>query len=142
MKYILLKNLLGKVYIIMIRINNIKIYDDISEENLFNFILKKYRINSNDILSWNIAKKSVDARKKDDVHYSYSIDLKLKNENHYLKNKNIIKIDEVSFPSINIKRNSTLPPVIIGAGPAGLFAALTFIQNGYKPVIIEQGGYC
>lgn len=124
----------------MIRINNIKIYDDISEENLFNFILKKYRINSNDILSWNIAKKSVDARKKDDVHYSYSIDLKLKNENHYLKNKNIIKIDEVSFPSINIKRNSTLPPVIIGAGPAGLFAALTFIQNGYKPVIIEQGG--
>ena len=124
----------------MIRINNIKIYDDISEENLFNFILKKYKINANDILSWHIAKKSVDARKKDDVHYSYSIDLKLKNENHYLKNKNIIKIDEVSFPSINIKRNSTLPPVIVGAGPAGLFAALTFIQNGYKPVIIEQGG--
>ena len=54
MKYILLKNLLGKVYIIMIRINNIKIYDDISEENLFNFILKKYKINANDIISWNI----------------------------------------------------------------------------------------
>ena len=124
----------------MVRINNIKIYDDISDDDLFNFILKKYGFRVNDILSWNISKKSVDARKKDDVHYSYSVDLKLKNENHYLRNKNIVKIDEINFPSINVRRSSSVPPVIVGAGPAGLFAALTFIQNGFKPIIIEQGG--
>ena len=54
----------------MIRISNIKIYDDLSEEEVFYFVLKKYNISKNDILDWNISKKSIDARRKKDIHYN------------------------------------------------------------------------
>ena len=123
----------------MIRISNIKIYEDIPDSDVINATLAKYKISKEDILYCCISKKSVDARKKDDVHYSYSIDFKLKNENKLLKNKNISKIKELEFPKFDIKKEKKFNPVIIGAGPAGLFSALTFVQNGYKPIVIEQG---
>lgn len=123
----------------MIRISNIKIRKDISDEEAFKIAINQYKIKENLVISWNISKKSIDARKKDDVHYSYSFDLEVKNENLILnKNKNIIKIDKFIMPKINIKQKN-ISPVIVGAGPAGLFAALTLIQNNIKPIIIEQG---
>ena len=67
----------------MIRINNIKVYEDLDEEHLINFISNKYNILKQDIIDWHISKKSIDARKKDNVHYNYSIDLNFKNENKY-----------------------------------------------------------
>lgn len=123
----------------MIRISNIKIYEDISNEEVFNLVIKKYKMIKENINEWHISKKSVDARKKDDVHYSYSIDIEIKNEEKFLKDKNISKIQPTSSPEIQLNMNKSIKPVIVGAGPAGLFAALTFVQNGYKPIIIEQG---
>ena len=123
----------------MIRISNIKIYEDISDEDVLNFTIKKYKISKENIKEWHISKKSIDARKKDNVHYSYSIDIDIKNEEKFLKDKNICKIKNLKKQEIELKLNKSIKPVIIGAGPSGLFAALTFIQNGYKPIVIEQG---
>ena len=123
----------------MIRISNIKIYENISDENIIDVVIEKYKIPKHDILEWHISKKSVDARKKNDVHYSFSIDISLKDEDKFLKNKNVIKVKKVEFPSVNCKMSKSYSPVIIGAGPAGLFAALTFVENGYSPIVIEQG---
>lgn len=123
----------------MIRISNIKIYEDMSNEEIFNIVIKQYKILKENIINWNISKKSIDARKKDDVHYSYSIDINIKNEEKYLKNKNISKVKPFVKQKIEINLNKSIRPIIIGAGPSGLFAALTFVQNGYKPIIIEQG---
>lgn len=120
----------------MVRITNIKIYENISNEEVFKIAINKYKINRNDILSWQISKKSIDARKKDDVHFNYSIDLKLKNESHYKKLK---PIKEFKMPKINLNNKENKKVVIIGAGPSGLFAALTLVQNGLSPIIIEQG---
>ena len=121
----------------MYRINNIKIRKNLSEEEIFEFAIKKNRIEKQDILEWRISKKSVDARRKDDVHYTYSIDVKLKNEKKY--EHRLEKVKEINIPKINVNRSSTQRPVIVGAGPAGLFCALTLVQNGIKPIIIEQG---
>lgn len=123
----------------MIRINNIKIYEDISDEEVLNVVIKKYKILKENITVWYISKKSIDARKKDDVHYSYSIDMNVKNEKYLLKYKNICNIKLQSINNIEINMSKSLKPIIIGAGPSGLFAALTFVQNGYEPIIIEQG---
>lgn len=123
----------------MIRISNIKIYEDVSDEEIFNIVIKKYKIVRENVKKWNISKKSVDARKKDDVHYSYSIDISIKNEDKFLKDKNISKIKSNCTQEIQLNMNKSIKPIIIGAGPSGLFAALTFVQNGYKPIIIEQG---
>lgn len=120
----------------MIRISNIKIRKDISKEELLDFIIEKNKISKNDILEWHISKKSIDARKKEDVHYIYSVDFKLKNENKY---KKLEKIQVLETPQIRVHNIISKKPVIVGAGPSGLFAALTFVQNGLSPIIIEQG---
>lgn len=120
----------------MLRINNIKIRKDISNQEVFEFAILKNKIHKEDILEWHISKKSIDARKKDDVHYTYSIDLKVKNEKKY---KNLDKATDFRMPNIHVKQSLSKRPIIVGAGPAGIFAALTLIQNGVKPIIIEQG---
>ena len=120
----------------MIRISNIKIYEDLDDNNLINFITNKYKIVKEDILEWHISKKSIDARKKDNVHYNYSIDLKLKNENKY---KKFNKVKEMILPTIKINNLDSKKVAIVGSGPSGLFAALTLIQNGISPIVIEQG---
>lgn len=120
----------------MFRINNIKIRKDFTDNEIFEFVLSRFHINKDDVKTWYISKKSIDARKKDDVHYSYCIDMDLKNEHKYSKFE---KIKEKEMPEIVVNRTSAVSPVIIGAGPAGLFAAITLVQNGIKPIIIEQG---
>ena len=103
----------------MLRINNIKIFEDISNEEIFSIALKKNRINPKDVINWHISKKSIDARKKDNVHYNYSIDIEVKNENQY---KNLTKVKDFEFPKIKINTTFNKRPVIIGAGPGGLFS--------------------
>ena len=120
----------------MIRINNIKIYDDFDNDALINFITYKYKIKKEDIIEWHIVKKSIDARKKNDVHYNYSINLKLKNENKYSK---FPKVEKIDLPHININNLTNKKVIIVGCGPSGLFSALTLVQNGAFPVVIEQG---
>ena len=120
----------------MLRINNIKINKDLSNSELFDFFTNKFHIKKQDIISWNISKKSIDARKKDNIHYIYNIDIKVNNENKYSKFE---KVKEFNIEAPNVKLDSSVRPVIVGAGPAGLFAAITFIQNGIRPIIIEQG---
>lgn len=120
----------------MIKITNIKIRADLSDDELFEKIYKKYKINKNDVTEKRIIKKSIDARNKADIFYNYSVELECKNENK-IKNVQIIKKEEPF--KIIVNRKSSKRPVIIGAGPAGLFSALTLAQNGIKPIIIEQG---
>ena len=55
----------------MLRINNLKIRKDLTEKEIFEFAISKFHINKNDIINMFISRKSIDARKKDDVFYSY-----------------------------------------------------------------------
>lgn len=92
-----------------------------------------------------IIKKSVDARKKDQVFYSYIVraSLKEKKEAAVLSAKlpDISMVAERSyrFQPCGQKQLSH-PPVIVGMGPAGLFLGLMLSEAGYAPVILEQGG--
>ena len=89
----------------MLRINNLKIRKDLTEKEIFEFAISKFHINKNDIINMFISRKSIDARKKDDVFYSYSIDLEVKNEQKY---KKLEKIKVINLPQIEIKRNSKI----------------------------------
>ena len=103
----------------MIRVSNIKIKENLSNEKVLENVIRKYKINNNEILDWSISKKSIDARKKNDIHYTYAIDIKLKNEDIYVnKYKNISKINESILPNITVKTNNSSRPIIVGAGPA------------------------
>lgn len=120
----------------MIRLKDIKIKEDISNEDILKLACKKYKIKIEDIINWHIYKKSIDARKKDNIFYNYTIDVECKNEKNI---KNVEYVEKDKIEEIKVNRKSIYKPVIIGSGPAGLFAALTLAQNGIKPIVIEQG---
>ena len=118
-----------------------KIKKDFTKDELLAEVCNKNKINIKDIEDWHIIKKSIDARNKADVHYVYILDFKLKNELKYSKTKNVQIINETTSQNAFKFEHKALSkrPVIIGAGPAGLFAAITFVENGFFPIIVEQG---
>ena len=126
----------------MIRIREIKI--PITKDTKDNIILecaKKLKIKGKDIISYNINKKSIDARKKPNLFYIYELDVVVKNEDKILKqSKNISKtpIEKYEFQILgNEKLNYR--PIIVGSGPCGLFCAYFLAEAGYNPLIIERG---
>lgn len=121
----------------MLRLENIKIHDDLSEDDIVKEACRKYKLDYKEVEKYYIYKKSIDARNKEDIFYNYTIDIKYKGKKEY---NNIKIVNKETFDlKINNRRKSTARPVIIGAGPAGLFCALIFVNNGIKPIIIEQG---
>ena len=120
----------------MYRLTNIKIRGNFSEEEVINLALKRYHINQNNVKRAYIYKRSIDARNKADIFFNYSVEVDLIKEQ---KIKGAILVKKEEYPSIIVKRDSKVRPVIVGSGPAGLFAALTLVDNGILPIIFEQG---
>lgn len=102
-------------------------------------ILKKLRIRKEDLLQWHLHRKSVDARHQK-VLFSYVVDCKVKNEKRFLKLKDVtLTPDETYHPVSKGTHSLKGRPVVVGFGPAGMFAALILAQYGYKPIILERG---
>lgn len=120
----------------MIRLNGIKLSIDNEDSELYKIACTMLHIKRNEIKELIINKKSIDARNKDNIHFVYTLDLVIDNEERF---KSRIVEDNVKYKMVEVKRKSTERPVIVGAGPAGLFAALTLAEAGIKPIIIEQG---
>ncbi len=129
----------------MIRINGIKIQinSDI-EKALYIKAAQILRISEDEILICKLVKKSVDARKKYDIHYVCSADVTLKcDEDKVLlkaKNPSVIKIEPTIFEIIKPKKLPDLFPVVCGFGPAGMFCALLLARAGFRPIVVERGG--
>ncbi len=125
----------------MIRINQIKLQINHSKEDLLNKIYKLLKVNA--IESYSIYKQSIDARKKQELKYIYSVDVLVNNESKILdriKSNDILAIKEKEYEfKVNGNEELDHPPVIVGMGPAGIFAGLYLAKAGYKPIIIEQG---
>lgn len=127
----------------MIRINEISLSLDEEESLLADKASKILKINKKYISSYTIYKKSVDARKKDNVHFTYSIDVIISLDEQQIVNKcksnkvQIVKPYRYELPAVN--RNSCFRPVVVGFGPAGMFAGLILAQAGLRPIILERG---
>ncbi len=125
----------------MIRIGQIKInINSIDhDEELKNNIRRMLRIDRFD--SYTIVKKSIDARKKPELYYVYTVDVAVANENQVLK-KSKCKSATIANPVIYNwpeGRKSNYRPVIVGMGPAGLFCGYMLAKAGCKPIICERG---
>ena len=93
-----------------------------------------------------VVRRSIDARKKDRILYSYIVDVKLAEKK---KEETAVKKADSRNIQIETEARYRYPahgkevlkdrPVIIGAGPAGLFAALALAENGFAPLLLEQG---
>ena len=121
-------------------------YDNYQNQQLEKKILKLLKIQSKDLKSFSIVRRSLDARKKPTLFYSYIVDVEVTNETqiiHKNKSKNISVIEkkDYQFPIFHKKENSEIfsRPVIIGLGPAGLFCGYYLAKQGLNPIILERG---
>lgn len=127
----------------MIRIGEIKLSLDSDEGQLRKKVLRLLGISEKDIKTYRISKKSVDARKKDAIVFTYSVDIEVNSDENNLVEKlgnskiSVIKPFVYSIPEN--KRRSALRPVVVGFGPAGMFASLILAQQGLRPIVLERG---
>lgn len=137
--------MLERILDVMIRIRQVKIeVKKDKEEERKRKIAQKLGVSVQDILTYEIRKQSLDARKKDQIFYVYEFDVSLSSslEKRILKKgeKDIFASFEECYQvpkygSQGLKNR----PVVVGSGPAGLFAAYLLADNGYEPLVIERG---
>ena len=122
----------------MIRVNNIKISIEATSDRMVNKAATLLNVRPEEIKKYTIAKKAIDARNKNDICFVYSLDIEIDNEDRFIGNKNVSAIKETAYTTPRISGRD-LRPVVIGAGPGGLFAALILSEAGLNPIIIERG---
>ncbi len=127
----------------MIRIGQLKLQPNHSEKELLQKIAKTLYISESEIVNYQIKKQSIDARKKPDLKYVYTIDVTVRNEAQVMKRQkgNAISIvKEAPYVFETHGQNSIKHrPIIIGSGPAGMFCAYLLAQHGYCPILFERG---
>lgn len=127
----------------MIRINQIKLPVEHKPEELKKKAARQLRIAPESIRELHIVKQSLDARKKEQLVYIYTVDVVADREKELVSRaRNIhiaIKKEEDYRFSSSGSHKLLHPPVIVGTGPAGLFCGLLLAEAGYHPVLLERG---
>ena len=129
----------------LVRVTDLKLSVEQPESELLRPLTKKLGVRKEDIGSWRILRKSLDARSRDDLKYVYTLAVDLSEENFNTKKlskngKGISTFEPKPFidpqpGEISLEN----PPVIVGSGPAGLLAGYYLSLKGYKPIILERG---
>src|SRR5271155_180886 len=128
----------------MLRLTEIKLPLNHPPEAIGEAALARLKIPRSDLISCTVFHRAHDARKKSAIALIYSLDVEVKGEaailKHHAGDAHIRPAPDMDYrltaraPALLAQR-----PVVIGAGPCGLFAALVLAQMGFGPIILERG---
>jgi uncharacterized protein len=134
----------------MLRITEIKLPIELADtlkhqdDQIKAAILKRLEIPETELIHFEIFKRGVDARKSHAILYVYNIDVEVRNEARFLakfkKDPHIKPAPDTQYKFVARQETNTHErPVVVGFGPAGIFAALILAQAGFNPIVLERG---
>jgi uncharacterized FAD-dependent dehydrogenase len=128
----------------MIRITELRLAIDHAPEALEAAIVRFIKITPKDLISYEVFKRSYDARKNVALAFIYTVDVSVKDEAQVLKrfagDVHIRPSPDTRYHFIaKAPQKMDQRPVVIGFGPCGIFAALLLAQMGFKPIVLERG---
>lgn len=127
----------------MIQISQLKLPIGHTEEQLQQKIRKALRLGKQQEFSYEIVRQSLDARKKQEKKFVYTILVTVSQEKkilHKVNDNNVMYTKRMNYQFPNFGNEKlTYRPVIVGSGPAGLFCAYMLAKHGYRPLILERG---
>ncbi|PZO79549.1 NAD(P)/FAD-dependent oxidoreductase [Sphingomonas hankookensis] len=129
----------------MLRVTGLNLSLNHPEEALAAAIRERLRIAPRDLVRYTIARRAHDARDKDDIQLVYSVDVTVRNEGQVLartrRDRGVGPTPDTGYRFV-----TTMPaghagprPIVVGAGPCGLFAGLILAQMGFRPIILDRG---
>src|SRR5438128_225228 len=128
----------------MLRLTDIKLDLDHAEGEIKAAVLKRLDLKPQDLISYSVYRRAVDARKRSAIALTYTLDIELRNEAAVLKrfarDRNVAPAPDEGYRlKARAPATPASRPVVIGTGPCGLLAGLVLAQMGFRPLILERG---
>ena len=131
----------------MLRLNEVKLPLDHSEEELHAAAAERLSIRVEDLLNCEVFRRSIDARKRSSIQLIYTLDVEVTDESTVLNENEKLRLSgrmavspDTTYRFVtHATKETNQRPVVIGTGPCGLFAGLLLAQMGFKPIILERG---
>ena len=128
----------------MLRLTEVKLPLAHAEGEIRTAILKRLGIDEDGLVNYIVFKRGVDARKPNAILFTYTLDLELRDETAVLSrfngDPNVRVAPDTTYHFVtHAPSNIDVSPIVVGMGPAGLFAGLLLAQMGFRPLILERG---
>lgn len=128
-----------------LQVLQIKLPLSYTEDDILKALQKKLHAKREDIIKFEVLKQSLDARKKEQIHYSFMIKVlvsplfydKIYHSKKFPTDVSLYVDNHYSLPLR--KSKAIARPIVVGSGPAGIFCAYLLALAGLKPLIIERG---
>ncbi len=128
----------------MLRLTDLKLPLGHEEGAIRAAVLKRLKLSPRDLVGFSVFRRATDARKRSAIALTYTLDVEVADEaallERFANDRNLTRAPDMNYRFVTrAPAGPAARPVVIGAGPCGLFAGLILAQMGFRPIILERG---